>query len=111
MCGRIIQSSAPLRYAIVDGMNVGDSRVRRPSLRAEVSPINVRDAVEIERAVTAFARSANGGLIATSSAASAFAQPWTGRGSMRDVQPPRGARQRRPSPVLVIGTNRPVARW
>jgi putative ABC transport system substrate-binding protein len=43
-----------------------------PSLRVEVSPINVRDAVEIERAVTAFARSANGGLIATSSAATAL---------------------------------------
>jgi putative SOS response-associated peptidase YedK len=27
MCGRIIQSSEPLRYAIVDGMNVRDSRV------------------------------------------------------------------------------------
>jgi hypothetical protein len=27
MCGRIIQSSAPIRYAIVDGMNVRDSRV------------------------------------------------------------------------------------
>jgi hypothetical protein len=27
MCGRIIQSSGPLRYAIVDGMNVRDSRV------------------------------------------------------------------------------------
>src|SRR5262245_33449644 len=26
MCGRVIQSSAPLRYAIVDGMNVRDSR-------------------------------------------------------------------------------------
>ena len=35
-----------------------------PSLRVEVSPINVRDAGEIERAVTAFARSSNGGLIA-----------------------------------------------
>ena len=34
-----------------------------PSLRVEVSPVNVRDAPEIERAVTAFARSANGGLI------------------------------------------------
>src|SRR5262249_23945170 len=34
-------------------------------LRVEVSPIDVRDAVEIERAVTAFARSAHGGLIAT----------------------------------------------
>ena len=27
MCGRLIQSSAPIRYAIVDGMNVRDSRV------------------------------------------------------------------------------------
>jgi putative tryptophan/tyrosine transport system substrate-binding protein len=34
----------------------------------EVSPVNVRDAAEIERAVTAFARSPNGGLIATTSA-------------------------------------------
>jgi ABC-type uncharacterized transport system substrate-binding protein len=36
-----------------------------PSLRVEVNPINVRDAGEIERAVTAFARSPNGGLIVT----------------------------------------------
>ena len=43
-----------------------------PSLRVEVSPINVRDAVDIERAVTAFAHPANGGLIATSSAATAL---------------------------------------
>jgi putative SOS response-associated peptidase YedK len=27
MCGRVIQSSAPIRYAIVDGMNVRDSRI------------------------------------------------------------------------------------
>ena len=39
-----------------------------PSLGVEVSPVNVRDAGEIERAVTAFARSANGGLIVTASA-------------------------------------------
>jgi putative ABC transport system substrate-binding protein len=39
-----------------------------PSLGVEVSVINVRDAGEIERAVTAFARSSNGGLILTSSA-------------------------------------------
>ena len=38
-----------------------------PSLGIEVSPINVRDAGEIERAVAAFARSANGGLIVTAS--------------------------------------------
>jgi ABC-type uncharacterized transport system substrate-binding protein len=34
-----------------------------PSLRVEVSPVNMRDAGEIERAVTAFAQSSNGGLI------------------------------------------------
>jgi putative ABC transport system substrate-binding protein len=40
-----------------------------PSLRVEVNPINVRDAGEIERAVTAFARGPNDGLIVTSGAA------------------------------------------
>jgi putative tryptophan/tyrosine transport system substrate-binding protein len=39
-----------------------------PSVGVEVSAINVRDAGEIERAVTAFARSPNGGLILTASA-------------------------------------------
>jgi len=39
-----------------------------PSLGVEVSPVNVRDAPEIERAVAAFARSSNGGLIVTGSA-------------------------------------------
>src|SRR5207237_7887789 len=39
-----------------------------PSVGVEVSPVNVRDAGEIERAVTAFARQPNGGLILTSSA-------------------------------------------
>src|SRR5262249_30128164 len=38
-----------------------------PSLRVEVIPVNVGDASEIERAVAAFARSANGGLIVTGS--------------------------------------------
>jgi putative ABC transport system substrate-binding protein len=40
-----------------------------PSLRVEVNPVNVRDAGEIERAVAAFARVPNGGLIVTASAA------------------------------------------
>ena len=39
-----------------------------PSLRVEVNPVNMRDAGEIERAVAAFARSPNGGLIVTASA-------------------------------------------
>ena len=38
-----------------------------PALRVEVSHVNERDATEIERAVTAFARSSNGGLIITAS--------------------------------------------
>src|SRR5215471_2880298 len=39
-----------------------------PSLQVELSPIDARDAAEIERAVTAFARRPNGGLIVTSTA-------------------------------------------
>jgi putative ABC transport system substrate-binding protein len=38
-----------------------------PSFRAEVNPVNVRDASEIERAVAAFAHASNGGLILTAS--------------------------------------------
>jgi putative ABC transport system substrate-binding protein len=39
-----------------------------PSVGVEVSPVSVSDAGEIERGVTAFARSTNGGLIVTASA-------------------------------------------
>jgi putative tryptophan/tyrosine transport system substrate-binding protein len=42
-----------------------------PSLGIEVSPINMRDASEIERAAAVFARSANGGLIVTGSPSAA----------------------------------------
>jgi putative ABC transport system substrate-binding protein len=42
------------------------------SLGMEVSPINVRDAGDIERAVAAFARSTNGGLIVTPSGRAAI---------------------------------------
>jgi ABC-type uncharacterized transport system substrate-binding protein len=38
-----------------------------PSFGVELSPVSVRDAGEIERAVAAFARESNGGLIVTSS--------------------------------------------
>src|SRR5262249_38303725 len=41
-----------------------------PSLGVEISPVSVRDAPEIERAVAAFARSSNSGLIVTASALS-----------------------------------------
>jgi putative ABC transport system substrate-binding protein len=43
-----------------------------PSLKMELSPVDVRDAAEIERAVTAFARRPNGGLIVTASALTAI---------------------------------------
>jgi putative ABC transport system substrate-binding protein len=43
-----------------------------PSLGVELSPIGMRDAGEIERAVTSFARSPNGGLIVTGSAPAAI---------------------------------------
>jgi ABC-type uncharacterized transport system substrate-binding protein len=47
----------------------GAIQTAAPSLGVEVSPVNVRDAGEIERAVGAFARSSNGGLILTGSPA------------------------------------------
>jgi putative ABC transport system substrate-binding protein len=40
-----------------------------PSLRVEVNPVNMRDAGEIERAITAFARGSNSGLIVTAGGA------------------------------------------
>ena len=46
----------------------GAIQTAAPSFGVELSPINVHDATEIERAVTAFARAGNGGLIATTSA-------------------------------------------
>jgi len=42
-----------------------------PSLGVELRPIDVHEATEMERAVTAFARSGNGGLIVTGSALTA----------------------------------------
>jgi putative ABC transport system substrate-binding protein len=41
----------------------GAIQTTAPSVGIEVSPVNVRDAGEIERAITAFARTSNGGLI------------------------------------------------
>jgi putative tryptophan/tyrosine transport system substrate-binding protein len=40
-----------------------------PSLKVEVTPVGMRDADEIERAVAAFANSPNGGLIVTAGGA------------------------------------------
>jgi putative ABC transport system substrate-binding protein len=48
-------SSGPAQFGVI--------QAAAPSLRVEVTPVNMRDAPEIERAVTTFARSGNGGLI------------------------------------------------
>jgi putative ABC transport system substrate-binding protein len=43
----------------------GAIQAAAPSFGVELTPVNTRDAPEIERAITAFARSPNGGLIVT----------------------------------------------
>jgi len=49
--------TGPAQFGVIQALS--------PSLRVEVIPVNVGDAGEIERAVAAFARSANGGLVVT----------------------------------------------
>jgi putative ABC transport system substrate-binding protein len=50
--------------AVASGIGqFGAMQIVAPSLGVQLSPVDVRDAAEIERGVTAFARSANGGLI------------------------------------------------
>jgi putative tryptophan/tyrosine transport system substrate-binding protein len=54
---------------IYEGMGqFGALQAVAPSFGVEVNPVNVRDASEIEHAVSAFARASNGGLIVTGSA-------------------------------------------
>jgi putative ABC transport system substrate-binding protein len=56
--------------AIVAGpAQFGAIQTVAPSLGVDLFPVDVRDAGEIERGITAFARSPNGGLIVTGSAA------------------------------------------
>ena len=54
---RDTQGSGPAQFAVI--------QAAAPSLRMQVSPVNMREGGEIERAVTAFARSPGGGLIVT----------------------------------------------
>jgi putative ABC transport system substrate-binding protein len=49
------------------GGQLGVIQAVAPSVGVEVTPVNVRDAGEIERAITAFARLPNGGLVVTGS--------------------------------------------
>src|SRR6516164_2309627 len=56
-----VQGSSTSQFAVI--------QAAAPSFRMEVNPINMRDTGEIERAIAAFARSPNGGLIVTASGA------------------------------------------
>jgi putative ABC transport system substrate-binding protein len=51
---------------------LGAIQAAAPSFGVELTPIGVRDASEIERAISAFARGSNGGMIVTSSALATF---------------------------------------
>src|SRR5439155_8377366 len=54
--------------AIATGLSqFGAIQAVAPSVGVELSPVGVRDANEIERGITAFARALNGGLIVTGS--------------------------------------------
>src|SRR5262249_43445004 len=52
---------------VAGGGQFGVIQAATSSVGVEVTPVNLRDAGEIERAITAFARSPNGGLIVTGS--------------------------------------------
>jgi ABC-type uncharacterized transport system substrate-binding protein len=55
--------------AVASGIGqFGAVQIVAPSLGVELSPVDVRDAGEMERGITAFARGVNGGLIVTGSA-------------------------------------------
>jgi ABC-type uncharacterized transport system substrate-binding protein len=55
--------------AVASGIGqFGAVQIVAPSLGVQVTPVDVRDAGEIERALTAFARGLNGGLIVTGTA-------------------------------------------
>jgi putative ABC transport system substrate-binding protein len=73
----LLKQAAPdvTRAAVLRDPDVGTGTTQfaviqamAPLLRVEVNPVNVRDPSEIRRAVEAFARSPNGGLIVTASA-------------------------------------------
>jgi putative ABC transport system substrate-binding protein len=69
---RVTRAAVLRDAAITAGVGLwGAIQTAAPSFGIEVSPVNVRDASEIERTITVFAREPNGGLILTGSALSA----------------------------------------
>jgi len=69
MAPRVTRAAVLRDPAVASGIGqFGAVQIVAPSLGVQVSPVDVRDAGEIERAVTAFARGLNGGLIVTAGA-------------------------------------------
>src|SRR5262249_25495926 len=69
---RVTRAAVIRDSAITNGIGqFGAIQSVAPSLGVEISPVSVRDTSDIERAITAFARSSNGGLIVTGSALAA----------------------------------------
>ena len=69
MAPRVTRAAVLRDPAVASGIGqFGAVQIVAPSLGVEASPVDVRDAGEIERAVAAFARGSNGGLIVTGSA-------------------------------------------
>jgi ABC-type uncharacterized transport system substrate-binding protein len=66
---RVTRAAVIRDVAIASGTGQwGALQSAAPSFGVELSPVNMRDASEIERAIAAFARSPNGGMILTGSA-------------------------------------------
>jgi putative ABC transport system substrate-binding protein len=71
---QLLKEIAPsvTRVAVLRDLTIGPAHLSAiqtvaPSFNVELSVVGVRDASEIERSVTAFARSSNGGMIVTAS--------------------------------------------
>jgi putative ABC transport system substrate-binding protein len=89
-----VTRAAVLRDAALSG-GVGQFAVIQsvaPTFGIDVSPVNVREASEIERSLAAFARGSNGGLIITASALT---------GSHRDLIVAQAARYKLPAVYFV----------
>jgi ABC-type uncharacterized transport system substrate-binding protein len=66
---RVTRAAVLRDAAVASGIGqFGAIQAVAPSLGVELSPVDIRNAAEIERAVTEFARGLNGGLIVTGSA-------------------------------------------
>src|SRR5262249_22318801 len=96
-------SSRVMRVAVLRDSAIASGPAQFAAIQAatrglELRPVDMRSAGEIERAITAFAGSSNGGLIVTGSAAATVSQS-----STHGLEPPR-AREGSGRSVLVLTT-------